>query len=56
MPHALDRIRIWTHVLVAIAGLLAGMALGQLAGARQADASRVQWPAPPAPRPRSLSP
>jgi hypothetical protein len=56
MPHGPDRLRLWAYVLVATAGLLAGMALGQIAGARRADASRVQWPAPPAPHPRSLNP
>ena len=56
MPHALDRLRLWPYVFVALAGLLAGLALGQLAGGRPAEASRVQWPAPPVPHPRSLTP
>ena len=43
-------------VIVALAGLLVGMALGQLGANRDAGRSRIDWPAPKVPQPRSLGP
>jgi hypothetical protein len=51
-----ERSRTWAYLLVAIAGFLAGMALGQLGTMREPGRSRVEWPAPAVPHPRSLQP
>ena len=51
----LERIRFWTYVLVALAGFVAGLALGQLYAVRGAGHSRADWPTSPA-HPRSLQP
>jgi len=58
MVQEIERSRYWAYALVALAGLLAGMALGQLGAVREPGRSRVEWPAPtpPPPHPRSLQP
>jgi hypothetical protein len=54
MDREIDRFRFWAYLLVALAGLLAGMALGQLGAVRTAGQPRINWPSPPPPHPRSL--
>jgi hypothetical protein len=58
MDQELDRRRAWSYVFVAVAGLLAGLALGQLATVREPGPSRAAWPIPaPTPaHPLSLEP
>jgi hypothetical protein len=48
--------RLWAYAIVALAGLLIGMALGQLGASRDAARSRIEWPSPKPPQPRSLGP
>jgi len=48
--------RLWTYALVALASLLIGMALGQLGDVRGPGRSRIEWPAPKPPQPRTLGP
>jgi hypothetical protein len=43
-------------IFVALAIFLAGMALGQMEANRSSGRSRVDWPSPPVPHPRSLQP
>ena len=58
MDHAEESRRslFWSYVLVALAAFLVGMALGQLGAVREPGRSRIDWPAPTAPHPRSLQP
>jgi hypothetical protein len=58
MEQQIERPRFWAYVLVALAGLLLGMAMGQLGAVRVPGRSRVDWPAPAPtpPHPRSLQP
>jgi len=56
MDSDLDHRRLWAYAIVALAGLLVGMALGQLGACRDDGTSRVDWPAPKVPQPRSLGP
>ena len=51
-----ERSRVWAYLLVAIAGFIAGMALGQLGAMRESGRSRIEWPAPALPHPRTLQP
>ena len=51
-----ERSRYWSYLLVALAAFIIGMALGQLASTRGVGGSRVPWPAPAVPHPRSLQP
>jgi hypothetical protein len=48
--------RLWSYAVIALAGLLIGMALGQLGASRDAGRSRIEWPSPKPPQPRSLGP
>ncbi len=48
--------RSWTYLLVAIIAFMVGLALGQLAASRGLGGSRVHWPTPAVPHPRSLQP
>ena len=48
--------RYWTYLLVALAGFIAGLALGQLGATRGIGGSRIAWPAPAVPHPRSIQP
>ena len=48
--------RYWTYLLVALAAFIAGLALGQLSATRGVGGSRIHWPAPSVPHPRSLQP
>ncbi|HEY1792260.1 MAG TPA: hypothetical protein VGG34_05035 [Opitutaceae bacterium] len=43
-------------LLVALATFLVGVAVGQYGAARPHGPSRIGWPAPAGPRPRSLQP
>lgn len=55
MSHEIERRRLWAYAIVALAGILAGMALGQLGAIREPGHSRIPWPDPPVtPHPRSL--
>jgi hypothetical protein len=56
MEQEADRTRHWAYLLVALAGLLAGMALGQLGAERDLGHPRIEWPAPAVPHPRSIQP
>lgn len=56
MAQEVERSRYWAYLLVAILGLLAGMALGQLGAVRDPGRSRVGWPSPTPAHPRSLQP
>jgi hypothetical protein len=58
MDHAQksDSAWLWPYVLVALAAFVIGIALGQLGAVREPGASRVDWPAPTTPHPRSLQP
>ncbi len=56
MHQDINRHQLWAYVIVALAGLLVGMALGQLNANRDAGRSRIDWPAPKVPQPRSLGP
>jgi hypothetical protein len=51
-----ERSRSWAYLLVALASFLAGMAMGQLGAMHEAGRSRIDWPAPAVPHPRSLQP
>jgi hypothetical protein len=51
-----ERSRAWAYLLVAVAGFIAGMALGQLGAMREPGRSRVEWPSPAVPHPRTLQP
>jgi hypothetical protein len=51
-----ERSRYGRYLLVALAAFFAGMALGQLAATRGIGGSRIHWPAPAVPHPRSLQP
>ncbi len=44
---------IWLCALIALSGMLAGLALARH-GFRSAGGSRIEWPGVPVPRPRSL--
>jgi hypothetical protein len=46
----------WSFVLVGLVAFVIGMALGQLGAVREPGPSRVDWPAPTTPHPRSLQP
>ena len=48
--------RAWAYLLVAIAGFLVGMAMGQLGSMREPGRSRIEWPSPALPHPRTLQP
>jgi len=56
MDQEVDRHRFWAYLIVALAGLLAGMALGQLGAVRDLGRPRIDWPAPAIPHPRSIQP
>jgi hypothetical protein len=56
MAQEIDRSRFWAYAFVALAGLLAGMALGQLGAVREPGRSRVGWPAATPPQPRTQQP
>ena len=56
MAQEIDRPRFWAYAFVALAGLLAGLALGQLGAVREPGRSRVDWPAQTVPHPRSIQP
>lgn len=51
-----ERSRFWSYVVIGLVAFIAGMALGQIASSRGPGGSRIEWPAPPPPHPRSLSP
>ncbi len=44
------------YVLVAFAAFIAGLVLSHLSDERAAGGSRIQWPAPTVPHPRTLPP
>ena len=56
MDHEIESRRLWAYAIIALTGLLIGMALGQLGAARDASRSRIEWPTPKPPQPRSLGP
>jgi hypothetical protein len=56
MDREFESRRLWSYAMIALAGLLVGMALGQLGANRDAGRSRIEWPAPRPPQPRSLGP
>jgi hypothetical protein len=56
MAQEIDRPRVLAYVFVALAGLLAGMALGQFGARLGPGQSRIEWPAPQPAHPRSLNP
>jgi hypothetical protein len=56
MDHEIESRRLWAYAIIALTGLLIGMALGQLGAARDASRSRIEWPSPKPPQPRSLGP
>ncbi len=51
-----ERSRAWTYLLVALAAFVAGLAMGQLGSVRGQGHSRIDWPAPSVPHPRTLTP
>jgi hypothetical protein len=51
-----ERSRTWAYLLVAVAAFLAGMAMGQVGSLRGSGRSRIEWPAPSVPHPRTLPP
>jgi hypothetical protein len=51
-----ERSRAWAYLLVAVAGFLLGMAMGQLGAMREPGRSRIEWPAQTPPHPRALQP
>jgi|HubBroStandDraft_1064217.scaffolds.fasta_scaffold77265_3 hypothetical protein len=51
-----ERSRSWAYLLVALAGFIAGMALGQLGAMREAGRSRIEWPSTTVAHPRTLQP
>ena len=55
-PPLTGRWLIWSHVLVALAALLVGMALGRSSANGPPGKSRIDWPKLVAPHPRSLEP
>jgi hypothetical protein len=56
MSPPVDRLRLGAYVAVALAGLLTGIILGQVGSANTGGASRIAWPAPTQPHPRTLNP
>ncbi len=48
--------RPWAFVLIALGGFIVGLVVGQSAAVRCPGRSRVEWPAPALPHPRSLEP
>jgi predicted Co/Zn/Cd cation transporter (cation efflux family) len=56
MEQEFDRIRISAYVFIALAGLLAGIAMGRLSVIFDAGRARTDLPSPPVPHPRSLLP
>ncbi len=50
MHPTLERARLWAYALVAAAGFIAGMAMGQLCAIREPGHSRIAWPEPAHPR------
>lgn len=56
MPDTKERERYFAYVAIALAGLLAGMALGQLESMREPGRSRIDWPTQSQPHPRTLNP
>jgi hypothetical protein len=48
------RSRGWAYLLVAIAGFIVGLAMGQLGAER--GHSRIEWPSRALPHPRTLQP
>jgi hypothetical protein len=47
---------LYSHVLVGLIGLIAGLVLGQIFAAHRMPQSRIQWPVPALPHPRTLPP
>ena len=56
MDQEIENRRIWSYAIIALAGLLIGMALGQLGASRDPSRSRIDWPSPKPAQPRSLGP
>jgi hypothetical protein len=56
MDQEFESRRLWSYAIVALAGLLIGMALGQLGAPSDPGRSRIEWPSPKPPQPRSLGP
>jgi hypothetical protein len=56
MEQEFDRIRISAYVFIALAGFLAGIAMGRLSAICDAGRARTDWPSPPVPHPRSFQP
>jgi hypothetical protein len=50
----LERSRCAVFLLVALAGFVAGLAMGQIGACNDASRTRIEWPTPP--HPRSLEP
>jgi hypothetical protein len=55
MPREIHHAELTAYFLIAIAALLTGFLLGQLHGPAP-DGSRIDWPKPNPPHPRSLNP
>jgi hypothetical protein len=47
---------LFTYVLVGIVGLVIGLIVGQIAAEHRSVDSRIQWPEPVLPHPRTLPP
>jgi hypothetical protein len=47
---------LYAYVLAGLIGLSAGLIIGQLAAEHRGTPSRIQWPAPVLPHPRTLPP
>jgi hypothetical protein len=56
LPRRLDDHHQLGYVLVAMAAFIAGLVLSHLSAERHEGASRIQWPAPVVPHPRTLPP
>jgi hypothetical protein len=54
--HGIDRFRLYSYVLVALAGMLAGMILCRFSESLRGGASSTPAQEPPVPHPRSLGP
>jgi hypothetical protein len=55
-PQSVSGRSLYSYVLAGLIGLIAGLVLGQIFTAHRMTQSRIQWPAPVLPHPRTLPP